>query len=76
MDDLAQKITNRLDELRIHLQAHGGDVEVVSIEGKTVYVRLQGHCVNCSQASLTIKNGLEHILREELDPEIELVRVD
>ena len=33
-------------------------------------------CGHCPHAAMTIKGGLEHILREELDPEIELVRVD
>ena len=76
MDDLAQKINDRLNELRVHLQADGGDLEVVAVEGKTAQVRLRGACANCSHAALTIKGGLEHILREELDPEIELIRVD
>ena len=77
MDDLAQKITDRLNELRVHLHAgSGGDLEIVAIEGKTVQLRLRGACGHCPHAAMTIKGGLEHILREELDPEIELVRVD
>ena len=76
MDDLSQKITDRLNELRVHLQADGGDLEIVSIEGKTVQLRLRGACGHCPHAAMTIKGGLEHILREELDPESELVRVD
>jgi len=36
MDDLSQKITKRLEELRCMLQADGGDLEIVSIVGKLV----------------------------------------
>ena len=76
MDDLAKKITDRLNELRIHLQADGGDLEVVSVEGKSVKLRLRGACGHCPHAAMTIKGGLEQILRDEIDPEIELIRVE
>ena len=75
MDELAQRITKRLEELRCMLQADGGDLEVVSIEGKLVKMRLRGACGGCPHAAMTIKGGLERILREEIDPEITIERV-
>ena len=75
MDYLNKKITDRLEELRIHLQADGGDLEIIGIDGKVVQLRLQGACGCCPHATMTIKNGLERILREEIDPEIEIERV-
>ena len=75
MDELTQKITARLEELRSCLQADGGDLEVVSIEGKLVKLRLRGACGCCPHATMTIKDGLERILREEIDPEITLERM-
>lgn len=75
MDNLAEKITARLNELRSCLQADGGDLEIVSIEGKLVKLRLRGACGGCPHATMTIKEGLERILRDELDPEITLERV-
>lgn len=75
MDELAQKITKRLEELRCMLQADGGDLEVVSIEGKLVKMRLRGACGGCPHAAMTIKGGLERILREEIDSEITIERV-
>ena len=75
MSELAQKITNRLEELRVHLQADGGDLEIVAIEGKTVKLKLRGACGGCPHAAMTIKGGLERILRDEIDPEIEIERV-
>ncbi|MBQ9089299.1 MAG: NifU family protein [Lentisphaeria bacterium] len=75
MENLAEKITKRLEELRCHLQADGGDLEIVSIEGKLVHLKLRGACGMCPHATMTIKNGLERILRDEIDPEITIERV-
>lgn len=75
MEKLAEKITARLEELRCHLQADGGDLEIVSIEGKTVHLKLRGACGCCPHATMTIKNGLERILRDEIDQEITIERV-
>lgn len=75
MSDLQQKITDKLDELRVHLQADGGDLEIVEIKGKTVMLTLHGACGCCPHATMTIKNGLERILKEEIDPEIIIERV-
>ena len=75
MDDLSQKITDRLNELRVHLQADGGDLEIISIEDKLVKLKLRGACGCCPHATMTIKNGLERILRDEIDPEITIERV-
>ena len=50
-------------------------MELVAIEGKNVYVKLKGACGGCPHATMTIKGGLERILRDELDPEIVIERV-
>jgi Fe-S cluster biogenesis protein NfuA len=75
MDELTQRITSRLEELRCMLQADGGDLEIVSIEGKVVKLKLRGACGGCPHAAMTIKGGLERILREEIDQEITIERV-
>lgn len=69
------QIKAKLKELRGMLQADGGDLELVSIEGKTVYLRLQGACGGCPHAAITIKQGIERILRETIDPAITVERV-
>jgi Fe-S cluster biogenesis protein NfuA len=69
------QIREKLDQLRVHLQNDGGDLEVVSIDGKVVQLRLKGACGSCPHAMITIKDGLERILREEIDPEIVIERV-
>ncbi len=69
------KIKAKLEELRGMLQADGGDMEVVKIEGKTVFLRLRGACGCCPHAQMTIKNGIERTLRESIDGEIVVERV-
>ncbi len=70
MEELEQKIRDVLDQVRPSLQADGGDLELVKIEGKTVLLNLVGHCGTCPYAQMTLKNGIESILREKVDPEI------
>ncbi len=74
-EKMEEKIRQKLEELRIHLQADGGDLEVIAVNGKTVQVKLQGACGCCPHATMTIKEGLQRILREEIDPEIVVERV-
>ncbi len=75
MDNLHQQIRDKLDDLRSYLQADGGDLEIVDIQGKTVFLKLKGACGGCPHATMTIKSGLERILNEEIDPEITIERV-
>lgn len=71
-----QKIRDVLEELRAMLQADGGDLEVVSIEGATVTLRLQGACGCCPHAQMTLKNGIERVLREKVNPDIVVERAE
>ncbi len=70
-----EKIKEKLESLRGMLQADGGDLELIDIEGKTVHVRLRGACGCCPHAMMTLKSGIERVLREEIDPEITVERV-
>ena len=72
---MSEQIREKLEELRGMLQADGGDMDVVAIEGKTVKLRLRGACGSCPHATMTLKQGIERILRESIDPEIVVERV-
>jgi Fe-S cluster biogenesis protein NfuA len=72
---MEEKIRAKLEELRGFLQADGGDMDVVEIDGTNVKVRLKGACGGCPHATMTIKQGLERILREQVDANIVLERV-
>ena len=74
-DEMEEKIKERLETLRAGLQADGGDLELVRIEGKVVYLKLVGHCGSCPFAMMTLKQGIEAGLRE-IDPEITVERVE
>lgn len=73
---MSEQIKVKLEELRGMLQADGGDMELISIEGKTVSLRLRGACGSCPHATMTLKQGIERILRESIDPEIVVERVN
>ena len=72
---MEEKIKAKLEELRAGLQADGGDLELVKIEGKTVFLKLVGHCGSCPFAMMTLKQGIEVGLHE-IDPEIVVERVE
>jgi Fe-S cluster biogenesis protein NfuA len=61
-----------LEKVRPALQADGGDVELVDVEGGVVKVRLTGACSGCPMASVTLKNGIEALLKKEI-PSIDRV---
>lgn len=69
------KIRTVLEELRGMLQADGGDLEVVSVQGTNVQLKLQGACGCCPHATMTLKNGIERILREKVSKDIVVERV-
>ena len=71
---MEEQIKAKLEELRGGLQADGGDLELVKIDGKVGYLKLVGHCGSCPFAMMTLKQGIEASLRT-LDPEITVERV-
>ncbi|MBQ7190771.1 MAG: NifU family protein [Kiritimatiellae bacterium] len=72
---MEEQIKAVLEKLRGMLQADGGDLELVAIEGKTVKLKLVGHCGSCPYAMMTLKQGIEDNLRQAVDPEIVVERV-
>ena len=65
------KINLALNKIRPFLQQDGGDVELVGFNENTgvVKVRLQGHCAGCLMAEVTLKNGIERIIKQDV-PEV------
>ncbi len=62
------EVQQALEEIRPMLQADGGDVELVEVtEEGIVRVRLQGACKGCPMSQMTIKNGIERLLKEKVD---------
>ena len=69
---LENKVKAALENVRPSLQADGGDVEFVSLEGGTVSVRLTGACGHCPMSQMTLKMGIENYLKKEV-PEVSAV---
>jgi Fe-S cluster biogenesis protein NfuA len=60
------KIKNIITKIRPYLQHDGGDVEYVKFEEGIVYVKMLGACVGCASIDLTLKDGIEAILLEDV----------
>jgi Fe-S cluster biogenesis protein NfuA len=70
---LEEQVKEIIENIRASLQGHGGDVQFVSIDkDNTVNVRLQGACKGCPGATMTMKMGIERILKERL-PQVKKV---
>jgi Fe-S cluster biogenesis protein NfuA len=68
---LKEKVEAALDKIRPALQADGGDVQLVDISEKgIVKVKLQGACAGCPMSQMTLKMGIEKILKQNV-PEVE-----
>ena len=66
---MKEKVQEVIDKIRPMLQADGGDVELVDVQNGIVTVRLQGACGGCPMSQMTLKNGIERILKQEV-PEV------
>jgi len=68
-EDLKKRVEKSLDTIRPALMADGGNVELVDVENGIVKVRLQGACGTCPSALMTLKQGIEVRVKEDV-PEI------
>ena len=73
---MKEKVQAVLDKIRPALQADGGDVELVDIEGGIVKVRLTGACGGCPMSQLTLKSGIEENLKAVIPEVQEVVSVN
>ncbi len=70
---MKERVKEVLDKIRPSLQADGGDVELVDVIDGVVTVRLQGACHGCPMSQMTLKNGIERLLKKEI-PEVKEVQ--
>ncbi len=69
-----ERVQAVLDRVRPFLNADGGDIELVRIEGNSAAVRLTGVCADCPSAHMTLHVGIESALRDEI-PEFDTLQV-
>jgi Fe-S cluster biogenesis protein NfuA len=72
--DLKEKVEKALQKVRPHLQADGGDVELVNVTPDgVVTVKLQGACGCCPMATMTLQQGVSRIIKQEV-PEVKEIK--
>lgn len=74
--DIEVQIKNLINRIRPYLQHDGGDVEFVRFSDGIVYVKMMGACVGCASIDLTLKDGIEAILLEDIPGVIGVELVD
>lgn len=75
--DLETRVKASIEKIRPYLQEDGGDVQFVRMtDEKVVYVELQGHCGSCPYALMTLKNGVESAIKEDVPEIVSVERVE
>lgn len=70
-----EKIIEIIDKLRPFLINDGGNIEFVKYEDNVVYIKMMGACANCHMLDLTLKEGIEAAIQEEVPEVLEVVNV-
>lgn len=64
---MRQEVEKALEKIRPHLQADGGDVELVDVsDDGVVQVKLRGACGCCPMSQMTLKQGIERLLKQDV----------
>ncbi len=72
-ENIELKIRKLIDKIRPFLISDGGNLEFVKYEDNIVYVRLLGACAGCNMMDITLKDGIEELIINEI-PEVKEVR--
>ncbi len=73
---MSEEVQKALDKIRPALQRDGGDVELVEVgDDGIVKVRLTGACGGCPMSQITLKQGIERVLKQEIPSVKEVVSV-
>lgn len=73
---MQEKVEKALDKIRPMLQRDGGNVELVAVEGDVVKVKLTGACRGCPMSQMTLKGGVERVIKQEIPEVTEVVAVE
>ena len=72
---MKEKVEAALAKIRPALQADGGDVELIDVDEGVVKLKLKGACAGCPMATMTLRQGIERVLREQIPDIKEVVAV-
>lgn len=69
---MRENVEKALEKIRPSLQADGGDIELVDVKDGVVKVKLTGACGGCPMSQMTLKMGVERVVKQEV-PEVKSV---
>ncbi len=72
---MREKVEAALAQIRPVLQADGGDVELVEVNDGVVKLKLKGACGHCPMSAITLKQGIERTLKEQIPEVTEVIAV-
>jgi len=72
---MREKVEAALEQIRPALVADGGDVQLVDVNEGVVKLRLRGACSGCPMATMTLRHGIEKVLKEQVPEVKEVVAV-
>lgn len=64
---MVEKIKEALEEIRPYIAQHAGDIEFVKFENGIVFVRMLGMCQGCPLSQVTLKAGVEELLKSKVE---------
>ena len=70
--DQEKKIINIIESIKPYIINDGGDIEFIKYEEGIVYIKMLGACANCSILDITLKDGIESTIKEEV-PDVKAV---
>lgn len=74
--EIELKILSLIDKIRPFLISDGGNLEFVKYEDNIVYVRLTGACKDCAMIDITLKDGIEELIINEIPEVKEVINID
>ena len=72
---MRDKVEATLAQIRPALQADGGDVELVDVSDGVVKLKLKGACAGCPMSTITLRDGIERLLKEQISEVKEVLAV-
>ena len=72
--DKRSQVAMLIEKIKPYIRSHGGDIELVDIQGDTLIVKMFGSCVGCSQVGETLQKGILEVVQEQF-PDIKNIRV-
>ncbi|MBQ7104379.1 MAG: NifU family protein [Bacilli bacterium] len=75
-ENIEKKINEVLDRIKPYLENDGGNLEYIKFEDGIVYVKLLGACAGCSMIDITLKDGIEAMLMDEVPEVLGVTRVE